>query len=124
VYGRHPAEAATVRAAATELTRADGCESSVAPTRCAWSRAELAPLLTEPAGPHPWPTLIPGGRLGQAGSEPVAHTPVDPAVVVEVEVDTAAGESGRFRHGARYLRIRAELHPTDLSSLSSDAWSG
>ena len=38
-----PAEAATVRAAATELTRADGCESSVAPTRCAWLRAPSWP---------------------------------------------------------------------------------
>ncbi|HTF49082.1 MAG TPA: hypothetical protein VK735_16680 [Pseudonocardia sp.] len=38
---------------------------------------------------------------------------MDPTV--EVEIDTAARESGRFRHGARYLRIRAELQPLDLS---------
>jgi hypothetical protein len=38
------------------------------------ARAELASLLAEPCGPHPWPTVIAGGRLGLPGSEPVIHT--------------------------------------------------
>jgi hypothetical protein len=44
-------------------------------------------------------------------------------VVVEIEADRAH-EADRYRHGVKFLRIRAELHPMDLSALSSDAWSG
>jgi hypothetical protein len=58
------------------------------------ARAELAPLLTQPAGPHPWPTVLPGSRFGLPGSDPVAHTPVAPSVVVEIEADRAH-EAGR-----------------------------
>jgi len=65
--------------------------------------AEVAAMLTPPAGPHPWPTVIPGGRVGLPGSEPVHHTPVAPRIVVEIEVDSAY-EAGRFRHGVRFLR--------------------
>lgn len=42
------------------------------------------------------------------------HTPVTPTVVVELAVDGAL-EFGRWRHGARYLRVRTELRPTDLA---------
>jgi hypothetical protein len=45
------------------------------------------------------------------------------SLCVEIEVDSAY-EAGRFRDDVRFLRMRAELHPTDLSSLPSDAWSG
>jgi hypothetical protein len=35
-------------------------------------------------------------------------------VVVEIEVHHAY-EAGRYRHPARFIRIRAELSPDDLS---------
>jgi ATP-dependent DNA ligase len=76
--------------------------------------AELAELLLEPTEAHPWPVVLPGGRLGLPGAEPVAHTPVAPTVVVEIEADRAY-EAGRYRHPARLIRIRAELRPADLS---------
>lgn len=75
---------------------------------------EIGRQLAPPRGVHPWPVVIPGGRLGLAGTQDgVEHTPVTPTVVVELAVDAAA-EFGRWRHGARYLRVRAELHPMDL----------
>ena len=50
--------------------------------------AEVATFLRPPRAPHPWPTVLTGGRFGLAGSEPVAHTPVAPTVVVEVDADS------------------------------------
>ncbi|MCW2901979.1 MAG: dependent ligase [Streptosporangiaceae bacterium] len=76
------------------------------------AQADIAAVLAEPTAPHPWPTVLPGSRFGLPGAEPVTHTPVAPTVVVEIEVDHAY-EAGRYRHGVKYLRIRAELHPMD-----------
>jgi ATP-dependent DNA ligase len=76
--------------------------------------AEIARLLTMPRGPHPWPTVLPGGRFGLPGQDPVAHTPVDPAVVVELDVDTSF-EAGRWRHGAKLRRVRYDLQPEDVT---------
>jgi hypothetical protein len=87
------------------------------------AHAELAALLTRPTSPHPWPTVLPGSRLGLPGSDPVEHRPVAPTVVVEIETDRAY-EDHRYRHGAKFLRIRAELHPLDLLPWSIDACSG
>ena len=84
-------------------------------------RAELAGALT-PAGRkrrgggivHPWPRPLPASWTGQVGAaEPVHYHQVEPAVVVEVRVDTAY-EYGRWRHMAHHVRIRAELHPSQL----------
>lgn len=75
---------------------------------------QLAPRLLTPPGPHPWPREIPGGRVGLAGSSPpVAHTPVAPTVVVEIETDSTL-DHGRYRHPVRVLRPRLDLTPTDL----------
>jgi hypothetical protein len=63
--------------------------------------AELAALLTPPEGPDPWPTVLPGGRVGLPGSDPISHTPVAPHTVVEIEVDSAY-EAARFRHGVNF----------------------
>jgi len=79
--------------------------------------AGVAAVLTQPTGPHPWPTVLPGGRFGLPGSDPVEHTPVAPTLVVEIEVDTAF-EAGRYRHGVKFLRIRAELQPEDVAILT------
>jgi ATP-dependent DNA ligase len=78
--------------------------------------AAVAAALTQPTGPHPWPTVLPGGRFGLPGSDPVEHTPVAPTLVVEIEADTNF-ELGRYRHGVKFVRIRAELHPEDVSVL-------
>ena len=43
------------------------------------------------------------------------HTPVAPTVVVvEFDIDTAV-EYGRWRHGARYVRVRADLRANDVA---------
>ncbi|GAA4557704.1 hypothetical protein [Pseudonocardia xishanensis] len=75
---------------------------------------EVGGLLTRARGPHPWPTVLAGGRLGLPGLDDVEHTPVDPAVVVELDVDTAF-EAGRWRHGARLVRVRHDLEAGDLT---------
>lgn len=76
---------------------------------------EVGRCLRRPVGVHPWPIVIPGGRLGLAGKhDPVEHTPVAPTVVVELDVDGAI-EYGRWRHGARYRRVRTELCVRDLA---------
>jgi ATP-dependent DNA ligase len=80
------------------------------------ARAGLARLVRPATGVHPWPTPLPGSRFGL----PRHHrpgAPVQPTVVVELEVDSAF-EYGRFRHGVRYLRTRAELCPGDLPALT------
>lgn len=81
----------------------------------AQARAELGRHLRR-AAEHPWPaTLRP--RFGEQGPV-VTYTRVQPRLVVELEVDTAR-DHGRWRHPVRFRRIRAELHPTDLSPWSS-----
>lgn len=77
---------------------------------------ELGARLTPPRGVHPWPAVIPGGRLGLPGAtDDVPHTPVHPALVVEIDVDTAV-DHGRARHGVRYRRLRPDLLPDDLQA--------
>lgn len=74
--------------------------------------AELAAVL-EPAGRnHPWPDRIGTGRFG-GGRLSVPLTRVAPEVVVEVSAD-AALQAGVFRHPLRYVRIRPDLHASDL----------
>jgi hypothetical protein len=41
---------------------------------------------------------------------------VQPDVVVEISAD-AALQAGVFRHPLRYVRIRPDLHPTDVPPL-------
>ncbi len=80
---------------------------------------EVAALLRPPAGPpappHPWPTLLPAGRAGvwAAGGD-LEVTLVAPTLVVEVLADTAH-EYGRWRHLTRFVRLRPELHPSEIS---------
>ena len=77
-------------------------------------RHELATMLAPPSGPHPWPTMLAGGRFGLPGSKAVAHTPVAPTVVVEVEADSCY-EADRYRHGVRFVRARPDLCPHDIT---------
>ena len=77
--------------------------------------AALGTQLTPPRAIHPWPAVMPGGRIGLPGAtDDVAHTPVQPSLVVEIDVDTAV-DRGRARHGVRYRRIRPDLLPEDLT---------
>ena len=71
---------------------------------------------------HPWPRTIPSSRFGQLPSQPVTYTRVKPRVVVELDVDTSF-EDYRWRHACRFVRLRAELHPLDLLTQSSDTCS-
>jgi hypothetical protein len=86
-------------------------------------RTELAKVLTLPSAQHPWPATLPSTRFGQLPSQPLEYTRVQPRVIVELDVGTAY-EHDRWRHPVRFRRIRAELHPEDLSPWSSDGWSG
>lgn len=65
----------------------------------------------KPAGPdHPWPDKLPGGWHN---SDEIDYVRVEPDVVVEVRVDTAA-QAGRWRHGLRFVRIREDVTPADI----------
>jgi hypothetical protein len=70
-------------------------------------------VLTPAAGGHPWPPAIPSSRFGQLPSTPVEYLQVAPTAVVELDVDTSF-ENHRWRHGARFVRIRADLGAADL----------
>ncbi|GGZ42773.1 ATP-dependent DNA ligase [Streptomyces poonensis] len=72
----------------------------------------LAELLAPATGTHPW-----AGWTFSAGwgtNETLNATLVRPDLVVEVDVDVARDSAGRWRHPARWHRIRAELHPIQV----------
>jgi ATP-dependent DNA ligase len=75
--------------------------------------AEVAAFLRPPTEPHPWPTVLPAGRSGIWGGEPIQVTLVDPTLVVEVLADTAQAH-GHWRHVVRYLRARPDLTAAEL----------
>jgi hypothetical protein len=77
-------------------------------------RAELGAVLELPTRIHPWPTTIPSTRFGQLPPQPVEYTPVNPAVVVELDADVAF-EQGRWRHPTILRRIRLDLTAEDLA---------
>ncbi|MER7444527.1 ATP-dependent DNA ligase [Micromonospora avicenniae] len=80
-------------------------------------RAELGGLLS-PLRPlqrrggavvHPWPEPLPASWSGQLDRpEPLRYVQVEPTVVVEIEADVAF-EHARWRHRARYSRVRPDV---------------
>jgi hypothetical protein len=82
-------------------------------------RRELGALLTPPRGRHPWPERIPSSRFGQLPPQPVEYTPVEPALVVEVDADMC-WEQDRWRHGTTYRRPRLDLRPADIPAGARD----
>lgn len=76
-------------------------------------RAEIAGLLAPATADHPWPAAIPSSWFGQLPGTPIDYRPVVPDRVVELDVDTAF-ERHRWRHGARVVRVRPDLQPTDV----------
>ncbi len=83
--------------------------------------AVLRPLVAQRPGVqarHPWPQPLPAAWSGQFGERrrPLPYTPVEPAVVVEVDVDVAFDdEAGRWRHRVGMVRVRADLSPFDVA---------
>jgi hypothetical protein len=77
------------------------------------ARTEIAAMLTPAVGGHPWPPVIPSSRFGHLASAPIEYVQVDPTMVVELDVEVSF-ENHRWRHSARFVRIRAELQPKDL----------
>ena len=65
-------------------------------------------LLEEQA--HAWPDRLPAHRWGAPRT---AYTRVRPDLIVEVSADLAL-DGLRWRHPARFIRLRADLHPDDL----------
>lgn len=65
----------------------------------------------------PWPQPLPAAWSGQLGERrPLRYVPVQPTVVVEVEVDAAFDEdAGRWRHQARFVGVRADLSVYDVA---------
>jgi ATP-dependent DNA ligase len=82
------------------------------------ARTQIAATLTPAGDTHPWPPAIPSSRFGHLASTPIEYLQVAPTTVVELDVDLSF-ENHRWRHGARFVRIRAELRPEDLFATSS-----
>jgi ATP-dependent DNA ligase len=81
--------------------------------------AELGAVLRPGGSRHPWPDEITSYRWGGKDSKKPL-TKVRPETVIEVAAD-AAVQAGQWRHGLRYLRLRAELGPEDVPTLDSAA---
>ena len=81
------------------------------------ARHELAALLTPALDDHPWPAAIPVSPFGQLPGEYLEYQKVTPSIVVELDVDTAF-EHHRWRHAARFVRVRADLTLEDLGSVA------
>lgn len=79
------------------------------------ARRDLGRQITPASGQHPWPTVVPASAVHGFGTgrEPVTLTLIEP-VAMEVSADVAW--SGRsFRHALRFVRVRPELHPDEVS---------
>jgi ATP-dependent DNA ligase len=74
---------------------------------------ELAKHLMPADDDHLWPNEIGTGVFGQRGR--VAITKVRPELVLEVAADPAL-QGRRYRHALRYLRLRADMDPTDVDA--------
>ncbi|MGW5640803.1 ATP-dependent DNA ligase [Streptomyces sp. NPDC003832] len=71
--------------------------------------ALLGPLLAPAGTQHQWTGEA--CATGRGSGEITELVLVEPELVVEVAVDTARDASGRWRHPARFHRVRAELRP-------------
>src|SRR3954449_1029224 len=71
-----------------------------------------------PAPPPPDRASVAGAaaplQLGRRPAEPLAYTRVHPDLVVELVVDPAV-DGPRWRHPASFVRLRPDLHATDLA---------
>ncbi|MFF9768539.1 hypothetical protein ACF1GT_18320 [Streptomyces sp. NPDC014636] len=111
VHGHVPATQALVlaRPRADGRLRAVGVSLPIGPVL----RGEIAPLL-HPDPDRPGEHELPGTVGGLPGSPPVRYVPVLPEVVVDIDVDQAHLELGRYRHRPRVARLRGDLGPGDV----------
>jgi ATP-dependent DNA ligase len=72
--------------------------------------AQLSRLL-RPTAAHPWPETLPPHPYGGGRT---AYNRVAPEVVIELSVDLAV-DGIRWRHPARFVRVRGELTAADLA---------
>jgi ATP-dependent DNA ligase len=80
--------------------------------------AQLGAVLKPAGADHRWPDEISSQRWGgRDAKKPL--TKVQPTVIAEVTAD-AATQAGQVRHGMRFVRIRADLRPEDLSTLPNN----
>lgn len=77
-------------------------------------RLVVAPLLHAAGGGM---RELAGTVGGLPGAAPVRFLPVEPEVVVEIEVDQERLEFGRYRHRPRVLRVRGDLTPALLDEV-------
>jgi ATP-dependent DNA ligase len=97
------------RAAADGHLQLVGRSTKLSPT----AQAAVSGVLEPHLGPdHPWPPVLPSTRWGRPGP-PTVYTQIRPTTVVKVTVDTAV-EHHRWRHPARFVRLRPDLHTHDL----------
>jgi hypothetical protein len=89
---------------------------STGPLGVGSARAVGAMLSPPQGGRHPWPRELPSVLLGGlAGRRPATAVALaDPSLVVEVSVDTAF-DQGRWRHLARFVRIRPDVDARDVT---------
>jgi ATP-dependent DNA ligase len=79
--------------------------------------ATVASVLRPANSRHPWPDEISSHRWGgKETKKPL--TKVDPVIVAEVTADPAM-QAAQARHPLRFVRIRADLTPSDLEPVSS-----
>ncbi|MEW2258267.1 ATP-dependent DNA ligase [Streptomyces sp. NPDC047869] len=76
-----------------------------------------AALLTPATSGHPWAGWT--FATGWGSRQPLDANLVNPDLVVEVGVDTARDAAGRWRHPARFHRLRPDLQPGDVERLTS-----
>ncbi|MER7983613.1 hypothetical protein [Streptomyces sp. NPDC095817] len=86
-------------------------------TLTAASASAIAPLLTAPAGEHPWTGWT--FSAGWGSRETLDITLVQPDMVGEVGVDVARDSVGRWRHPVRWHRHRTDLSLADVPRLTS-----
>jgi ATP-dependent DNA ligase len=78
---------------------------------------DLAALLTPAAPAHPWQGIT--ITVGWGTRETLDVALVEPLLVVEVGADVALDAAGRWRHPVRFLRLRADIQPTDTPLFGS-----
>jgi hypothetical protein len=92
------------------------------PLRAAQRRelAGLQVMVFQGAGSgHPWPCPLPASwSLDLTDRKPVLYTQVELDLVAEVESEVAvAGPFGKRRHRCKLVRIRPDLHPSDIAGV-------
>ncbi|MEU8952465.1 hypothetical protein [Streptomyces sp. NPDC048489] len=83
-------------------------------TLAAAAAATVGPLLSRPAGEHPWRGW--SFSAGWGSRDTLDATLVKPDLVGEVGVDIARDSAGRWRHPVRWHRPRPDLSPTDVAN--------